>query len=396
MPTCHTPSLLAGVVCAAVPLVLMGVPRRGAADTPHVAASRALPRLQEPARPTQSSSPAPVERFSYQPIDLAQEPVEPLPTDLEELFEDYLEVDYVPERIALGQTLFHDPRLSADDTVSCASCHDLRYAGIDRAITATGIQGQIGPINTPTVFNAALHFMQFWDGRAADLEAQADGPPNAAAEMGSNWAEITEKLRRDARVMAQLAAAYPDEDFSDPATAIEPTHWTLALADFERTLITPNAPFDRYLRGEVGAVSDLAKEGYQLFKDVGCFECHSGIGLGGKSLQRMGRKREYFDPSVEGVHLGRFGVTGQPDDRFVFKVPSLRNVSLTAPYYHDGSQATLSEAVRTMAAVQLDRDLTEAQVLRIVAFLASLTGEYQGKPLSHHQNTVEFPAPGQE
>jgi cytochrome c peroxidase len=392
MSNCHVPSLVAGITCAAVPLVLMGVPQR---DT--TSASTPVPRVA-PAPLTDADTLQPaaatpvVESFPFAPLDPANEPVEPLPTDIEELFEDFLEVDYVPERIELGRVLFHDPRLSADDTISCASCHDLRYAGIDRAVTATGIRGQIGPINTPTVFNAALHFMQFWDGRAASLEHQADGPPNASGEMGSSWEEITAKLRRDGRVMELLTAAYPDEDFSAPDATITPHHWTLALADFERTLITGNAPFDRFLQGDTTAVSDRVKEGYQVFKDVGCFECHSGAGLGGKSLQRMGRKRPYFDVSQDGVHLGRFTVTGNDEDRFVFKVPSLRNVALTAPYYHDGSRATLEEAVRTMGAVQLDVDLTQGQVERLVTFLEALTGEYLDMPLGQHQNTTTHPA----
>lgn len=359
-------------------LLVAAVPYRDAPDE----------RPTERTTPLVAPTPAPVEeRFGYAPLDPTGELIEPIPEDVEEFFEDYLEIDYEPEKIELGRMLFHDTRLSADSTISCASCHDLRYAGIDRAVTATGVDGQLGPINTPTVFNSVFNAMQFWDGRAEDLEAQADGPPNAPAEMSSNWSEITAKLGQDQAVLDQLARAFPGDDF----TAGIPEDLLLdAIASFERTLITPNAPFDAYLRGDEQAISELAKEGYQVFKDVGCIECHNGIAIGGGSFQRLGRRKDYFAEHTAAVNLGRFNVTGDEADRNVFKVGSLRNIALTAPYLHDGSQETLDDVVRVMAEYQLEVELTDAQVERLVAFLHTLTGEYEGKSLEAVQNTVEF------
>jgi len=392
MNVSHVVSFGVGFCAGAVALVA-GVP----AETPAMSSVPPAPAASASAasaRPAPAGGPtaqaAESETFSYEPLDPTGELIEPIPTDVEEYFEDYLEVDYNPHSIELGRRLFHDPRLSSDDTVSCASCHDLRYAGVDRAVTATGVRGQVGPINTPTVFNSAFNVRQFWDGRAEDLEAQADGPPNAPGEMASNWAEISSKLSRDGAMMELLAAAYPDADFSE---GIEPRFWLEAIADFERTLITPNAPFDRYLMGEEDAIDRSAKEGYQIFKDIGCIECHNGMAVGGKSFQRLGRKRPYFGSHTAAVDLGRFNVTGAEEDRNAFKVGSLRNVALTAPYFHDGSQKTLPDAIRAMAEHQLDLELSGAQVERIEAFLQTLTGEWCGLPLDQVQNTGAGRAP---
>lgn len=326
------------------------------------------------------------ETFSYDPIDLDNELIEPLPNTVEELFEDYLEMDYEPAKISLGQALFHDTRLSTDNTISCASCHDLRYGGIDRAVTATGVRGQVGPINTPTVFNAVFNVHQFWDGRAADLEAQADGPPNAGGEMASNWVEITGKLEQDGNIMSMLHAAFPDADFSE---GIESKYWLQAIAEFEKTLITPNAPFDQYMLGDEDAISEGAKEGYQIFKDLNCVECHNGIAVGGKSMQRLGRDRPYFNDHTAAANLGRFNVTGDEADRNVFKVGTLRNVAVTGPWLHDGSQESLNSTVRVMAEYQLGVTLTDGQAERLVLFLESLTGEFEGQSLNRIQNTVD-------
>ncbi|MEM8714035.1 MAG: cytochrome c peroxidase [Planctomycetota bacterium] len=350
---------------------------------------------QPPSTVAAASEPAgvetPEESFTYQPLDPSGELIEPIPEDVEDFFEDYLEIDYVPERIALGSELFHDPRLSVDNTVSCASCHDLRYGGIDRAVTATGVRSQVGGSNTPTVYNAAFNVAQFWDGRAADLEQQAGGPPLAAKEMASDWDQISAKLMADARMMEMLKEAYPDADFSE---GIEPRYFLEPIADFERTLITPNSPFDRYLRGDEDAISEAAKEGYQVFKDVGCIECHNGVAIGGKSFQVMGRKQPYFDEHTAAMNLGRFAQTGNPNDKHAFKVGNLRNIALTAPYLHDGSQPTLESAVHVMAQHQLDLELSDGQTQRIVAFLETLTGEFGGVPLDEMQNTVQFPNSG--
>jgi cytochrome c peroxidase len=369
------------------------VVQRTAAPTQPAAAAQLptpapLPEQTLAAAPA-ALEPAPARTFGYEPIVLENELIEPVPT-VAEYFEDYLEMDYVPARIELGQRLFHDPRLSSDNTLSCAGCHDLRYGGVDRAVTATGIRGQIGPINTPTVFNSAFSAAQFWDGRAADLEAQAGGPPLAPGEMGSDWEQIHAKLSADREIQELLVAAFPGETIGQP---VEASFWLRAIADFERTLITPDAPFDHYLRGDTEAISELAKEGYQVFKDVGCVECHNGLGIGGKSFQVLGRHKAYFDGREEGVDLGRFNVTGNEEDRNRFKVPTLRNIALTAPYLHDGSQQTLEEVVAVMGRHQLGHELDGEQVRRIVAFLETLTGTWQGLPLDQIQNSV--PAAGQ-
>ena len=391
-------SFAIGAICGALALSVTGVPQRapsrpsapapslGAGSASHSAPAASSSSSSSSSPSASSSSAASSSQpttFSFQPIVVGEEPIEPLPS-IEEFFEDYLEIDYSEAKVALGAQLFHDTRLSSDNTLSCASCHDLRYGGIDRAQTATGVEGHIGPINTPTVFNAALSFRQFWDGRAADLEAQADGPPNAAGEMASSWEEISGKLSKDQDIVDKLEAAYPGEDFSD---GVDPRYWLEAIADFERTLITPGAPFDAYLQGDEQAVSQQVKEGYQIFKDVGCTECHRGIGVGGSSFQPLGRKRDYNWSHSSGADLGRYNVTGTEADRHTFKVPNLRNVALTGPYFHDGSHDSLEEAVRTMGEVQLDIDLNEAQIERIVAFLQSLTGTYDERFLHEIQNT---------
>jgi len=384
---------VAGAVSACAALLLAGVPGRDrlrcVEHEPAILRLAPTASATPAATPTSAPSIEPVPSFTYAPIDPARELIEPIPEDLEEFFDDYLERDFDPEVIGLGRRLFHDPRLSTDNTVSCASCHDLRYGGADRAVTPTGHNGQLGALNTPSVFNSVFHLGQFWDGRAPDLETQVDGPPTTAIEMASSWEEISAKLMTDGRLVAEFGRAFPDGDFSKE---IDSSFVRLAIAEFERTLITPNSPFDRYLRGDANAVSETVKEGYQVFKDVGCVECHNGMGVGGGSYQLLGRQKPYFDPGMSGVHFGRFQVTGLEADKFVFKVGSLRNIQLTAPYLHDGSIDRLEDVVRLMAEHQLGRTVSDAQVERIVEFLRSLTGEYQGRPLKSLQNTMSFRA----
>ena len=316
---------------------------------------------------------------------LKDELIKPIPLTVEDYHDDE-EIDYDENWVKLGKRLFHDTRLSSDDSVSCASCHDLRYGGVDRAITATGIHGQIGPINTPTVFNSSYGFTQFWDGRAEDLEKQADGPPNAPNEMGSNWKEILEKIRADKIYLEMFKKAVPDEVKKE--SDIKEAHLMQMIAAFERTLITPNADFDKYLRGQEDAISEVAKKGYEVFKDKGCIECHNGAAVGGKSYQKLGRKKAYFTKGTHTtVDLGRYNVTKKKKDKFHFKVPTLRNIELTAPYFHDGSQKTLRDAVVAMSDHQIDIPLDDKEVDQVVEFLKTLTGEYQGKSLKAHQNT---------
>lgn len=276
-----------------------------------------------------------------------------------------------PGKVRLGEQLFHDFRLSADDTVSCATCHDLTDGGADGRAKPVGIDGQEGGVNTPTVFNSAHNFSQFWDGRAENLEQQAAGPVHNPVEMGSDWNEVTTKLGADPEMTAAFDKLYEDGISGDNIVD--------AIATFERTLTTPDGPFDRYLRGDDSAISQDAKHGMQLFQSYGCASCHQGVNLGGNMYQTMGAMGDYFGDrgNEDGNDLGRYQVTGRDQDRHVFKVPSLRMVAHTAPYFHDGRAETLEDAVMMMAKYQLGRELPREDLPPIVAFLRSLAGEYK-------------------
>jgi cytochrome c peroxidase len=273
-------------------------------------------------------------------------------------------------KVALGRRLFFDTRLSGDGTLSCASCHSFDHGGAEPRVTSLGIGGAVGPINSPTVLNASLNFVQLWDGRAADLRQQARGPVTNPIEMGSSFERVVAVLTADPTYVADFRAPYPD--------GITEANIVDAIAEYEAALITP-APFDRFLRGDQTALSADERAGYELFTAVGCTSCHRGANLGGTMYQRLGLVREYFGhdlgrPLTEADN-GRFNVTHKESDRHRFKVPTLRNVTLTGPYLHDGSQATLSEAVLAMARHQLGPDLEAEQVRLVVAFLGALTGK---------------------
>lgn len=272
-------------------------------------------------------------------------------------------------KVMLGRRLFHDVRLSADDTVSCASCHHLAGGGVDNRVHSIGVKGSEGGINAPTVLNSALNFVQFWDGRAPTLEAQIEGPVHHPLEMASNWGQVIGKLAQDADYAARFAVLYED--------GLTQTNIKDAIATFERALLTPDAPFDRYLRGEQAALDPLAQRGWELFQSYGCVSCHQGINLGGNFFERMGLMGDYFGDRGHTTEAdnGRYNVTHDEADRHYFRVPSLRNVALTYPYFHDGSAATLHDAVRTMARYQLGRRMPDDDVEAIVAFLQSLTGQ---------------------
>ncbi|MFZ2268608.1 MAG: cytochrome-c peroxidase [Azonexus sp.] len=279
-----------------------------------------------------------------------------------------------PERVALGERLFSDKRFSADNSLACISCHDLRRGGDDGKRVSEGIGGALGGINAPTVFNSSLSFVQFWDGRAGSLEEQAAGPIHNPLELGSSWAEVLARLSRDAEIVAAFKQAY-----SDGLTAKNVAD---AIATFERSLLTRNSRFDRYLQGNKTVLTGQELEGYRLFRELGCTSCHQGVLLGGNMYQKFGVLGDYFagrQPSK--ADLGRYNVTGRQEDKHVFKVPSLRNIALTSPYFHDGSVDSLAEAVVIMGRYQLGRELAEPDVQAIVAFLNSLTGEWQGVPL---------------
>ena len=279
------------------------------------------------------------------------------------------------KKVALGEKLFNDPQLSRDDSISCASCHALAKGGTDQKARSAGIGGRVGSINTPTVFNASLNFKQFWDGRADSLEEQIEGPTHNPDEMGSDWTEITNKLEKSASYVKEFRDAYPD--------GIQTRNIKDAIATFERSLITPNSRFDQYLGGASGALTDEEKEGYRLFKAYGCVSCHQGVNIGGNLFQKFGVIGDYFADRghITKSDWGRFNVTGDEADRYVFKVPSLRNVALTPPYFHDGSAKQLEDAVTTMSRYQLGHPLTLPERDAIVKFLKTLSGEYKGTGL---------------
>lgn len=273
-----------------------------------------------------------------------------------------------PERVALGARLFSDTRLSVDDSHACISCHRFDLGGADGRPVSIGILGRKGGINAPSVFNSGLNFVQFWDGRALTLQEQVAGPLHNPVEMGASWPLVIERLNDDENMRKAFAVAY-----SDGVTAANIAD---AIATFEQSLHTLDSPFDRFLRGDTSALDDLALTGYQRFRDLGCISCHQGALLGGNMFQKFGVLGDYFagrTPTT--ADLGRYNVTGREEDRHVFKVPGLRNVALTAPYFHDGSATTLESAVDIMGRYQLGRDLAQDDVKAIVAFLHSLTGQ---------------------
>ena len=306
--------------------------------------------------------------------DRAAEPIRPIDASLE--------TD--PAKVALGYALFHDPRLSVDNTVSCASCHDLSTAGVDNHQYSHGVNDLLGGVNAPTVYNAVYNFVQFWDGRAKTLADQAAGPPLNPVEMASpSFDHIIAKLEADKSFAKAFKAVYPE--------GITQATITDAIEQFERTLITPDSRFDKWLRGDETALSSDELRGYELFKTYDCATCHVGQNLGGLSYELMGLRRHYFaERGLELTHEdnGRFKETQNERDRHRFKVPGLRNVELTWPYYHDGTRETLEDAVRDMAIYQSGVELSSDEIGQITSFLKTLTGEYKGTLLTNH-NTPE-------
>jgi cytochrome c peroxidase len=285
------------------------------------------------------------------------EPIKPVPASLNQS----------PPRVAIGRLLFNDPRLSPNGAVSCASCHVIATGGAGSGAHSVGFDGQPTVVNTPTVLNAALNFRQFWNGRADSLEAQVEEVIRNPVEMGAKWEDVVAKISGDKRYLAAFAAAYKD--------GVTKANIQNAIASYERTLITPDSRFDRYLRGETNAITDEEKSGYAKFKQYGCVACHQGVNVGGNMFQKFGVMAEVAktEKSTE-ADLGRFLVTGYNSDRHVFKVPGLRNVALTAPYFHDGSAKTLEDAVDVMFKYQLGRHASVKDKAEIVKFLGTLTG----------------------
>ncbi|HPO16725.1 MAG TPA: cytochrome c peroxidase [Candidatus Hydrogenedentes bacterium] len=279
-----------------------------------------------------------------------------------------------PAKVALGNKLFHDKRLSKDNSLACAGCHDLQKGGTDQKKFSEGVGQKFGDINAPTVFNAGFQFKQFWDGRAATLEEQADGPVNNPIEMASNWPEAIGKLQQDAELTQAFQAVYPQGYSKETITE--------AIATFERTLDTPSK-LDKFLRGQADALSPEEKKGYDLFKAHRCATCHAGKILGGQSFEIMGLYKDYFKDrgNPQKPDFGRFNVTNKDTDKFKLKVPTLRNIALTFPYFHDSTISNLQEAVQTMAKYQAGKTLSEGDAASITAFLNALTGELNGQPL---------------
>lgn len=274
-------------------------------------------------------------------------------------------IPYDKEKAMLGKQLYMDTTLSADGKVSCNTCHDTKTFGMDNQVFSTGINGVMDtPFNSPTTFNAAFNFVQFWNGRAKDLADQARSPFTNPQEMGLNdEAEVIKIIEQNPDYEAKFNKIYGE---------INMDNITDAIAEFEKTLITPNAPFDRYQKGDENAISEAAKRGWNAFKTNGCVACHQGQNIGGTMYQKIG----IFEPYPNQENLGRYEITKVESDKMVFKVPSLRNVAKTAPYYHDGSIPTLDACVQFMAYYQLGKFLDQQTVEDIVAFLESLTGEY--------------------
>ena len=277
------------------------------------------------------------------------------------------------EKVELGRNLFHDPRLSSTGTVSCASCHNTMAGGEDNRPNSMGVHGQTGGRSAPTVWNAAFSEVQFWDGRAASLEAQAAGPVTNSIEMGmKSWDDVVVRLEAIEGYRVAFKKAFPDEAISEDTA-------TKAIAAYERTLITPNSAYDKYAKGQKSALTAQEERGLKTMAKIGCLSCHSGAAFNGN-----GGFREF--PAIFNSYLekqyqfsndeGLFEVTKNQEDKHFFKIPTLRNIALTAPYFHNGSVKTLEKAVKVMATVQLGKKLSSSDVEDIVAFLNALTGEF--------------------
>lgn len=268
--------------------------------------------------------------------------------------------DYDERKAQLGKKLFHDKRLSSDNSISCSSCHILNNGGDDNREVSIGVKNRLGSVNSPTIFNSRFNFVQFWDGRAKDLTEQAMGPIHNPVEMDSSFPEILEKLKKD---------KYYIQEFKDIYKEFTKENLLDAIVEFEKALVTPNSKFDKYLMGELDILTKDELEGYTLFKDLGCISCHNGINIGGNLFQKMGVMKEYKSDS-----LGRYNVTKKDEDKYFFKVPSLRNIARTSPYFHDASKSNLRDAIEVMIEYQVGLIPQEEDIIKIEKFLKTLTG----------------------
>lgn len=274
------------------------------------------------------------------------------------------EVIYNKQKAKLGKKLFHEKRLSKDNTISCASCHIIADGGDDNRQFPLGVGNKTGNMNSPTVLNSKYNFEQFWDGRAKDLKEQASGPIHNPVEMDTNFEDVIKKLKKDSEYPKLFKKIYAD--------GMTKINLIDAIVEFENALITPNSRFDRFLLGEKEILTQDEKDGFKLFKDIGCISCHNGVNIGGNLYQKMGIIKRYKSK----VHnLGRYEVTQDEEDKYFYKVPTLRNIELTAPYLHDGSRDSLKNAVKIMAEYQVGILLEESEVDKLVKFLKTLSGE---------------------
>ena len=294
-----------------------------------------------------------------------EEPIFPIPQKIE----------VNKDKAGLGKKLFFEPRLSNNNTVSCASCHQLDAGGDDNVAIGIMISKQQHSINTPSIFNAQYNFRQNWDGSAKSLHEQIDLQMKNQGEFANTWQAVVEKLTNDTNLKNEFSDNYTD--------GVTKNNIIDALVEFEKTLITPNSRFDRFLRNEADTLTNDELEGYKIFKELGCISCHQGINIGGNLYQKFGVFYNYLAErgGISKPDYGRMNISQRPLDRHVFKVPSLRNIAVTAPYFHDGSVKTIEDAIDIMGRTQLGRTLTINEIFLIKAFLYTLTGEYKNKPL---------------
>ena len=296
------------------------------------------------------------------PITVAgNEPIEPIP----------LEIDVDQDKASLGRKLFEDTLLSSTNTVACASCHVLDQAAIDPRPKSIGVNGEERPLNSPTMFNSQFQFRQFWAGQGETSPESVEGPLLSPTGLGATWPDVLTKLQQSSDYRRRFKAAYRDGITKETVED--------AIFTFERSLFTPNSRFDQFLRGDANALTNNEKEGYRRFKAYGCASCHQGMLLGGNLFQKTGIFGNYVQDrgNETDADFGRFNVTNDEADRYVFKVPGLRNINETAPYFHDGAVETLEESVKLMAKYQLGRSINQTDVDLIVEFLKTLTGEME-------------------
>lgn len=301
---------------------------------------------------------------------LRDEPIIPIP----------LTSNLNQDKVALGELLFNDTRLSLNNKIACSTCHQLDAGGDDNQKIGIAHDSGMHIVNTPTIFNSRYNFRQNWDGSVRTLAGQIDKVVHNHLEANTNWTELISELRQDFKMSKHFSNVYSEGLSRD--TYVD------ALTEYEKSMVTPNARFDQYLRGDNEAITEKEKQGYQLFKELGCISCHQGINVGGNLFQKLGIFYNYFASrgDIQHADYGRMNITAKQSDMHVFKVPSLRNIELTAPYLHDGNAETLEDVVVIMGRTQLGREIKSTDVDLIVKFLKTLTGEYQGKLLKEESS----------